>query len=97
MNVRQLIALLQKLPPNAEVCTWDSAGETDLVIEQVILTDGHKSPVVVLGLDIEGLEGQAVWASDDNRLGSLLKSIRKAEATRVERTRPVDINGREVA
>ncbi len=98
MNVRQLIALLRTLPANAEVCTWDGAASSDLCIEQVILTDGHRSPVVVLGLDIEGLEGQAVWASDETRLGSLLKSIRKAEAERVERTKPVDIiDGREVA
>lgn len=96
MKTHELARLLLSLP-NAEACTWDSASQSDLEIEQVILTDGHKSPVVVLGLDIEGLEGQAVWASDDNRLGSLLKSIRKAEQSRVERTKPMDINGREVA
>ena len=98
MTAAQLIALLRTLPANAEVCTWDGSASSDLEIEQVILTDGYKSPVVVLGLDIEGLEGQAVWARDEARLGQLLGSIRKAEQARVERSKPVDIiDGREVA
>lgn len=91
MTARQLIDLLRTLPANAEVCTWDGSLSADVQVEQVVLTDGHKSPVVVLGMEIQGLEGQAVWASDEARLGSLLKSIRKAEAARVERTQPVEI------
>lgn len=98
MKARDLIALLQKLPANAEVCTWDAGVQQDLCIEQILLVDGHKSPVVVLGMEIEGLEGQAVWAEDEGRLGSLLMSIRKAEQARVERSKPVDIfDGRDVA
>jgi hypothetical protein len=91
MNVRQLIALLRTLPPSAEVCTWDAGISADVEVEQVVLTDGHKSPVVVLGMEIVGLEGRAVWARDEARLGQLLGSLRKAEQARVERTAPVDI------
>lgn len=97
MTARELIALLQRLPPNAEVCTWDAGLSADVAVEQVVLCDGHKSPVVVLGMEIEGLEGQAVWARDEQRLGQLLGSLRKAEAERVERTQPVEIIERRTA
>jgi hypothetical protein len=77
MNVRQLIALLQKLPPHAEVCTWDAGVQQDLCIEQVLLCDGHKTPVVVLGMEIEGdiVEGaEIVWTAGEPALKGLHKA-----------------------
>lgn len=77
MKARDLIALLQKLPANAEVCTWDPGLSEDVVVEQVILVEGHRSPVVVLGMEIDGdlVEGaEVVWTSDDSALRGLVKA-----------------------
>ena len=67
-------------------------------VEDEVVLVGVQADQLLGELDIEGLEGQAVWARDEARLGQLLGSIRKAEQARVERSKPVDIiDGREVA
>jgi hypothetical protein len=77
MRVHELIQLLRALPANAEVCTWDGAGESDLVIEQVLLVQGHRSPVVVLGAEITGdiVEGaEVVWTEHETAHKGIVKA-----------------------
>jgi hypothetical protein len=77
VKVHELLQLLRQLPANAEVCTWDGAGETDLLVEQVLLVQGHRSPVVLLGMEIAGdvVEGaEVVWTENETALKGLVKA-----------------------
>ncbi len=60
------LARLLLAGPNHVVTTWDGQSECDTEIEQVVRVDGHKEPVIILGLDlpVTMLDGAEVLYGD---------------------------------
>ena len=58
MNVRQLIAELQKMPPDLEVRLWDEDEDDFMPVAQVLYEDGTSSVDLLT-------EGQAVTLASD--------------------------------
>lgn len=54
MTVAELIAALQKLPPNLDVCVWDGEEDDYVPVRGVLWEDGHTS-VDLATYPIEGV------------------------------------------
>jgi hypothetical protein len=70
--------------PNAVVTTW--SGEQDVDIEEIVRVDGHRCPVLVLGMEIRGevLEGsETVWTNTDDQAHHI--EVAKAKLAKARR------------
>jgi hypothetical protein len=62
MKKTQLLELLKLIPGDPEVTTWDPNSGVDSDVEEVHLVEGPFGPVLVLGLDMDGLgPSETVW------------------------------------
>ena len=67
LTVRDLIALLQTLPGDLEVTTWDAEFQEEHAIEQVCTVHHAGKPAVVMGMEIRSGYGApvVVWTAHE--------------------------------
>lgn len=78
--------------PNCPVVTWQNRSVApteacDSDVEAVIEVEGHKGPVVVIGMDIDGtiVEGaEVVWADSEGALRGIVRAQERMAAARRE-------------